>query len=393
MEAATPHGRERESPVPHVRDELETLNELDAYLADGRSLEGCVFQGLDLTAYTGSLARVRLKDVVFLGCRLEPALLAHAQEQQVLIFPTLPEVPYSMYRGLLYSFEELLGSYVPGRPDSYAATLDGRIYEHYRATRAAGPDVRETLARRLHDHAITDALEELLEGRKVVAIMGGHSLLRTAPAYLTVARIAHELTRRGFLVAGGGGPGAMEAANLGAYLASRPAAAMKEAVALLTPAPHYKPRHAWLDAAFAVRKRFPPLPEDNRRHPSLGIPTWHYGHEPPNAFATHVAKYFANSVREEGLLAIASHGVIFAPGSAGTIQEVFQDAAQNHYESFGGPSPMIFLGQHYWTEVKPVFPLLRTLSEGRTYSRWLSISDDPAEVLAQIETYDRTTNR
>ena len=41
-----------------------------------------------------------------------------------------------------------------------------------------------------------------------------------------------------------------------------------------------------------------------------------------------------------GLLAIAKHGVIYAPGSAGTIQEIFQDAAQNHYSSFGPPSPM-----------------------------------------------------
>ncbi len=50
-----------------------------------------------------------------------------------------------------------------------------------------------------------------------------------------------------------------------------------------------------------------------------------------------------------GLLAIATHGVVFAPGSAGTIQEIFQDAAQNHYASFGPPSPMMLLGVDYWT--------------------------------------------
>jgi predicted Rossmann-fold nucleotide-binding protein len=63
----------------------------------------------------------------------------------------------------------------------------------------------------------------------------------------------------------------------------------------------------------------------------------------PTPFATHIAKYFANSVREEGLLAIAKGGVIFTPGSAGTMQEIFQDLAQNHYQSFGVSSPMVFM--------------------------------------------------
>ena len=35
-----------------------------------------------------------------------------------------------------------------------------------------------------------------------------------------------------------------------------------------------------------------------------------------------MAKYFSNSLREDGLLAIATHGVVYAPGSAGTTQDV-----------------------------------------------------------------------
>ena len=38
---------------------------------------------------------------------------------------------------------------------------------------------------------------------------------------------------------------------------------------------------------------------------SLGIPTWYYGNEPPNLFASHAGKYFFNSVREDGLVSIA----------------------------------------------------------------------------------------
>ena len=75
----------------------------------------------------------------------------------------------------------------------------------------------------------------------------------------------------------------------------------------------------------------------------LSIPTWFYGHEPSNPFASHIAKYFSNSEREDGLLAVATAGIVFVPGGPGTLQEVFQDAAQNAYETYGQSSPMVFL--------------------------------------------------
>ena len=72
---------------------------------------------------------------------------------------------------------------------------------------------------------------------------------------------------------------------------------------------------------------------------SIGIPTWFYGHEPPNAFASHIAKYFANATREDGLLARSNAGVVFLPGAAGTVQEIFDNATPNYYESRGEPTP------------------------------------------------------
>jgi hypothetical protein len=93
-----------------------------------------------------------------------------------------------------------------------------------------------------------------------------------------------------------------------------------------------------------------------------------------------IYQYFANSIREDGLLAIATYGVLYAPGSAGTIQEVFMDAAQNHFETFGAASPMVFFGHDYWTEEKPVYPLLQTLADGTPYADQLRVTDavDPA---------------
>ena len=87
------------------------------------------------------------------------------------------------------------------------------------------------------------------------------------------------------------------------------------------------------------------------------------------------------------LLAIAKHGVIYAPGSAGTIQEIFQDAAQNHYGTFEMASPMVFFGRRYWTEEKPVYPLLEGLAAGRQYGDLLTITDDVDEVVDFIATH------
>ena len=264
----------------------------------------------------------------------------------------------------------------------YSQTLDSKIYRHYTDNRGLrSVPIMETLAQRLHDHAIDDALSDLLEDgereRRVVGVMGGHAMQRDDQDFRTVAHVAWRLSRAGLFVATGGGPGAMEAANLGAWMSGSSAAALDEAVAMLSSAPSYN-HPEWFDVALDVRERWPAGAE------SLAIPTWFYGHEPSNLFSSHIAKYFANALREDGLLARATWGIVFAPGSAGTIQEIFQDAAQNHYGTFRSISPMVFLGREYWTQTRPVYPLLRQLAEGRGYHRMIAISDDLDEIVKFI---------
>jgi len=76
---------------------------------------------------------------------------------------------------------------------------------------------------------------------------------------------------------------------------------------------------------------------------SLGVPTWVYPDEPVNLFSSHIAKYFSNSMREEGLIAIGSHGVVIASDTPGTVREVFQAAEQNSYWVGDRRSPMVLL--------------------------------------------------
>ncbi len=373
--------------------EIETIEAFERYLRGGAHLANVILQGLDLRPYTQALKRAELKGTVFLGCQLEQEALQGALAHGALVFPPFEGLPYVPYRGSVYTPEELYSGFDPARPESYTQTLDARIYAHWvERGRANPPSILETLAQRLHDHAVTDAMEEVLGGaggpRKVVAIMGGHSMLRGQPDYREVAALARELTRRGFFMVSGGGPGAMEATHVGAWFARRTEAELDAGLALLARAPSYKDRD-WLARAFEVRAAFPLRDEDRPACASLGIPTWHYGHEPPNPFATHIAKYFANSVREDGLLTIARGGIVYAPGSAGTIQEVFQDACQNHYNTVGVVSPMIFLGREFWTRTRPVYPLLAQLAQGQEYARWLSLTDSREEVIRLLVEYDR----
>ncbi len=369
--------------------ELHTLDELIARLTSATGLDNHVVQGLDLRALTADdgqrLLNATLCGTVLLGCELTPEQREHAHARRALVFPRLPDLPYHSYRPALYTAAELMEGYVHGKPETLHDTRDQVVYRHYDAIRKGGTiiPILDALAQRLHDHAIDDALDELLHpagapARQVVAIMGGHSMRRDAPAYRVVCQIARTLTRSGKLMASGGGPGAMEACMLGAYLAGHDDSALDVCLELLAPAPTYKDER-WLDAAFDVCARF------DMRGEGLAIPTWFYGHEPPNIFASHIAKYFSNSIREDGLLAIAKDGVLFAPGSAGTIQEVFQDACQNHYNTFGVVSPMVFLDTAYWTETKPVYPLLAELSRDREYGKLLAIVDTVDDAVEALQ--------
>lgn len=77
------------------------------------------------------------------------------------------------------------------------------------------------------------------------------------------------------------------------------------------------------------------------------------------------------------MLTIAKGGIIYSPGSAGTMQEIFQDVAQNHYLTCGYASPMVFLGSDYWCNELPVYPLLEKLhSEGCYKNLILTLTDD-----------------
>lgn len=366
------------------------IREIDSFSALCRQqgqLNCAVVQGLDLRPADIDWQGVQCAGAVFLGCHFPDHIdLNMLRDKGAMIFPRLPNLPYDPYRHSLYTREELMHGWTPARDNS----VDKRIYDHFHAKGGNAPDVLEAMTQRIHDHAIDDALRDLLEGRverdgvkKVVAVMGGHGTPRTDPYYAKVARIARDLTRMGYFIASGGGPGIMEAANLGAWMANAEDAMLDEVLGILAHSPVYT------DPGYMMRAQ-----EVIEFHPaggsSLAVPTWFYGHEPTNLFSRHVAKYFSNSIREDGLLAIATYGIIYAPGSAGTTQEIFMDATQNHYATFDWVSPMIFLGNKRYKQDTMIYDCISQLAEGKKYADFLLCTDQVDEVIRAIESYTPT---
>jgi predicted Rossmann-fold nucleotide-binding protein len=335
--------------------------------------------------------------------------LAHWMER----LPGVARIPFQVDRRKLYRIAELYKGYDPKDPGSWTQAFDHAVYEWTLDPNAPNPPAirqlksYEAVAERLHDTAIGMAIDRYLKvstersKKPVVGFMGGHDTDRDDPAFVQIAGIARTLRKMDFTIVSGGGPGLMEAANFGAFMAPYSERQFADALSTLKASPKASNNADWIKSACAVRATL--LDRWNAREEeqseSLGIPTWYYGNEPPNLFASHTGKYFFNSVREDGLVTIASGGVIFGPGKAGTVQEVFQDATRIFYRKNTNPAPMILLGVDFWNPTrtpppspddrKAVYPLLLTLSKQAKlpFDTALLLTDSDDEIIRFISDF------
>lgn len=294
------------------------------------------------------------------------------------------ELPYKIMPEELYTPEKLFDRFDMERPDeSFEECWDTRVYRHVVKTGKVPHEPGEIGARAIHDARLKRmliGLYERIDRDRVVGVMGGHNLGRNTKEYRQVVDIAKRLTELGRIMISGGGPGAMEATHVGAWMAGRTDEEVSEAIDILSVSPTFEDE-GWLLQAFKVRERFPLETE----YKSLAVPTFFYGHEPPTVFATHIAKFFDNSQREDLILTAAFGGLIFMPGSAGTLQEVFQEIVQDHYMVYDESSPLVFVGKEFWTKEVPVVPFIQhMIDNGRYKNLRVSVHDDTEDVVKSI---------
>lgn len=390
--------------------QIETEDAVKAWLS-ATPQEPASFHRLDLTALDQSFANVSVTGCVFLGCSVGKILSGNIAQDKAGVISELSALPAELpaFASGIYTVADL---YEGMRDDGtgWETTPDHKGFTFFNVKKNTPRRLTpiEMLAARIHDTVQQQAVEDYLKDKQVVAIMGGHDFKRAldkadkeagkADVYWECVVIAKRLTEEGFLVLTGGGPGVMEAGNLGALLAHESEARIQEVRALLTN--HGFETAEWRATAIAARKLI--LGDWKQTPPpakfSLGIPTWLYGHEPPNLFAGYQSKMFYNSLREDGLVTLANSGIIYFEGNAGTVQEIFQDATQNYYLGEGqAPTPMVFYNSGgYWsrgcgdlswpTDVpvdkrKPVLPLIKQLATEKRFQNAVFVSDKPHDVV------------
>ena len=175
--------------------------------------------------------------------------------------------------------------------------------------------VREALSEHMQEEEswrIFKVLSEFVQGfellqryERAVTFFGTSRCAGNNKMYKEATKLAKNLSKKGFAIITGGGPGIMEAANKGAYEAK--------------------------GASVGLNIQ---LPEEQRRNKYVKDgEAFHY--------------FFTRKV----MLAFASEVYIFFPGGFGTLDEFFEITTLVQTEKIK-PIPIILVGKEYWTPLQ-----------------------------------------
>jgi uncharacterized protein (TIGR00730 family) len=188
-----------------------------------------------------------------------------------------------------------------------------------------------------------DGFDSLSDAYPAVSVFGSARVPEDDPCYQEGLRLGRRLAEEGFTVITGGGPGAMEAANRGAYEAG--------------------------GTSVGLRIQ---LPEEQEANPYVNIGVdFHYFFTRKVMFVKYAVAY------------------VILPGGFGTLDELFEALTLVQTMRIK-PFPVIMLGKHYWSGL--VSWIEKTLLEKHKMispqdRRLFILVDDPDEAVNMIKRF------
>ncbi len=187
----------------------------------------------------------------------------------------------------------------------------------------------------------TEGFQFLADIKKSVSFFGSARTSEDDEWYQQARELAKRLSKEGFSIVTGGGPGIMEAANRGAMDAGE------------------EKKSIGLDIQ---------LPEKQRRNPYIykGL-GFHY--------------FFTRKV----MLSYAAQAYIFFPGGFGTLDEFFELTTLIQTKKIDEKIPVVLVGKEYWT------PLL-TWIKNDVYGKYANIDEADMKIYKLVDTVDEAFN-
>jgi hypothetical protein len=268
-------------------NEIESFSEFQEVIKSSAVVQ-FVFQEVDFTEDPSfDFGAFHFERCIFLGCTFGADFDLVELKKKNTVLENNPKLPFKPFRAFLYHQCEM-------------GEADKKIYDFYKNDECVD-DITKEMNYAFHDFSIEDALYDYVEGKSLVSIMGGHGVQRQDRQYGIICRLGRKLAQSGFVVTTGGSTGAMEASNLGAYLFEKTEEEFLEALEIIAVESGITPQYKDEATPAKVVARFGSA---GGNLPSLGIPTFYYGHEPSNQFCGNHGKFFSNAVREEALLEV-----------------------------------------------------------------------------------------
>ncbi len=196
-----------------------------------------------------------------------------------------------------------------------------------------------------------DGFETMTALGPSVSIFGSARFKQATPYYNLAVDVAQAISRKGFAIITGGGPGVMEAANRGAQMANGSSCGVSVDL------PHESDSNPYIDPKFNLRFRY----------------------------------FFIRKV----MFIRYAQGYVFLPGGFGTCDELFEALTLIQTKKIH-PFPIYLMGKEYWTGLMDWIKNTMLPAECITTAdlELFTITDDPEEVANGIERhYQRDRSR